>query len=196
MFDVLAKVAAKVVTKRKQDSFWSKPQQQRCNNTLDQWPQEQSFLHLYFSNRGGTKELQQKLLRLQFMLQLCNALLWPVPDFISKLLWFPVVACFWFGNSHGHKGRLSYGSSDKTLEDIKLSLQIAVKRIHQSNWKNIEFLFFDTLCLIPLKCSIMLLRRWGTKTCKARKEGLCYSTFNWFYVLIMVYPKAAFINYK
>ena len=30
---------------------------------------EQSFLHLYFSNSGGTKELQQKVLRLQFMLQ-------------------------------------------------------------------------------------------------------------------------------
>ena len=79
-------VVAKVVTKGKQNSFWSKPR--KCNNTLDRWPRRKVFLHpLIFPSFFQVFEPQK-----------CNNTLdrWPQRKvFFASPLIFPIFD-FWF----------------------------------------------------------------------------------------------------
>ena len=76
---------SKVVPKRKEDSFWSKSEKQEGGGAITLWINDRGAKFsalLYFSN-PGTKDLQQKVLRLQFMLQEPATRSYGLLDFIS-----------------------------------------------------------------------------------------------------------------
>ena len=113
MFDVLGqcwkeketrKFLIKVLTKGKEDSFWSKPQKQK-GGAITLWINDRgpkfSAPLLFCSVEQRICSRKFSVYNLCYNLSLrCNGLLlWPVRFYFHMLLWNPAVDRFWFDNS-------------------------------------------------------------------------------------------------